>query len=260
MKRSRARSAALKKRNKTRRQRQKMRGGSVEAGAGAAAAPGNVYVYYHIFCNPLTLSVMKDQIIKILFSGLYDRAAEIRCCVTGEAKLVKEASKLLKESGAKFKILAEAPDDKTFEKITLNKIRETIQPEDRFLYFHTKGVTRKEHEQESIFFWRTWMEYCLIRHYERCLEVLEDHDIVGAQYLANWGGAPPHFSGNFWWSTGKYFLSLPTDIGPDYYDSEFYIFKGKPKFYEIGKAARSKHDMLYGVRLTPSEYVDKTIE
>jgi hypothetical protein len=38
-----------------------------------------------------------------------------------------------------------------------------------------------------------------------------------------------HFSGNFWWTTGAYFTSLPEKIGDEYWDPELYIGKGNPK-------------------------------
>ena len=35
--------------------------------------------------------------------------------------------------------------------------------------------------------------------------------------------AREHFSGNFWWATGEYFLGLPDNIGPEYTAPEQYI-------------------------------------
>ena len=33
----------------------------------------------------------------------------------------------------------------------------------------------------------------------------------------------PHFSGNFWWTTGAHYLTLPRQIGDDRHAPEFHI-------------------------------------
>ena len=43
-----------------------------------------IYIFYHIFCNKYTLEVVKDQINKIIFSGLYNKCTKIYCFLTGE--------------------------------------------------------------------------------------------------------------------------------------------------------------------------------
>lgn len=48
---------------------------------------------------------------------------------------------------------------------------------------------------------------------------------IGTDYCAPklcWGERQ-HFSGNFWWTRGNYFLSLPPTIGSEYLAPEQYI-------------------------------------
>ena len=82
------------------------------------------------------------------------------------------------------------------------------------------------------------MEYYLIKNFKFCLEKLNDYDIVGVGYMTKIIG--PHFSGNFWWSKGSYYKTLPTkadmtnNIGPDYLAPESFIFKGnEPKHIDL---------------------------
>ena len=82
------------------------------------------------------------------------------------------------------------------------------------------------------------MEYNLIQQFKYCLEMLNTYDIVGVGYTTKMIG--PHFSGNFWWTKGSYFNTLPKNpdgflnIGADYLDPERLIFKGKdPKHIDI---------------------------
>ena len=49
-------------------------------------------------------------------------------------------------------------------------------------------------------------------------------NVQGPPVAAAW-----HYSGNYWWTTGAYFATLPPEIGPDYYDPEKYLFLNHPR-------------------------------
>ena len=63
-------------------------------------------------------------------------------------------------------------------------------------------------------------------------------DVVGCGYN-NSSPIGPHFVGNFWWSKGSYYATLPAAgkdlaIGSGYNDPETFIFKGqKPNGAEV---------------------------
>ena len=101
------------------------------------------------------------------------------------------------------------------------------------------------------------MEYFLIGQHQKALEALKTHDVVGVNYTTFWIG--PHFSGNYWWSTGKYYMKLPDVIGPTYTDPEKYIFEAGPKHIDLYPedgnifGNRSK----YGERFHSKKYVDE---
>jgi hypothetical protein len=195
---------------------------------------GNVYVFYHIFCNKNTDTVVLDQAAKLLFSGLYARVKTIYCFLAGDKDDIGRIRDLLLNYGSKFQIGAEGPGDKSYERFTLLKIRNYIQPSDKFLYIHSKGVSpieltpKASDNKEAIFWWRTYMEYFLMTKINDCISYLNTYDVVGLPYTEYLVG--PHFSGNFWWSTGTYFLGLSNQIGEEYTDPETYIMTGHPKF------------------------------
>lgn len=189
---------------------------------------GNVYVFYHIYCNKNTESIVRDQLAKILFSNLYQNVDKVYCSLTGEQSNILKIKELIDKYGAKFQVIEEGPGDKTYERFTLLKIRKYIKPEDKFLYIHSKGVSNKNKEIHSAYWWRTYMEYFLFTKASECINDLNIYDIIGlpmSTYLIG-----PHFSGNFWWSTGKYYLSLADKIGDKYNDPESYIFTGNPNY------------------------------
>jgi len=231
---------------------------------------GNLYVFYHIYCNHNTAPVVNDQCLRIIFSKLYKRVNAIYCFLAGDKTKIDEVKGLIGNMGSKFKIAAEGPDDKTYERFTLEKIPQYIKPEDKFLYIHSKGIsdknffTGKEVNKDEIFWWRTWMEYYLMTFHEEWLQKLEDFDIVGVNF-SDHKNVGKHFSGNFWWTTGKYYLTLPKSIPTTgklaYQEPEIHIFKGNnPKYHDIDPSSAPKDNGgLYGISLYPKTYIDKAV-
>ena len=229
---------------------------------GGSAAP-QIYVFYHIYCNTNTLGIVRDQAMKIIYSGLYKKAKQIYCFLAGGKEHVDSITSYIKTLPSKFHIEKTAVDDTTYERLTLNHIKHKISDSDRFLYLHSKGVSRVQENSmasECVTLWRNYMEYFLIAQFEKCLDKLQTHDIVGVAYKDVQIG--PHFSGNFWWSTGKYFKKLSTEkeIGDAYYDSEAYIFKGSPNAYSLDDKALHNTMCLYSTPLYPQLYVDKEVK
>jgi len=196
----------------------------------------STYIFYHICCTDSAFGIVNDQITKIIYSGLYDKVTKIYCCLVGvNPYILHDISCILEQHGNKFAILAYGQNDTTYERFTLTKIKELVQPADKILYLHTKGVTHTESVPRlSVASWRNMMEYFLIGRYEQCLADLDTHDAVGIMWHGTHqpqfkGVNYMHFSGNFWWTTGAYFRSLPEKIGDEYWDPEMYIGKGNPK-------------------------------
>jgi hypothetical protein len=220
----------------------------------------NIYVFYHIYCNNKTEDVVKDQALRIIFSGLYKDVTSIKCYLTGKAEIIEKVKALLHNLGKKFEITKEGPNDTSYERFTLLDIHNQVKSNDKFLYIHSKGVSEIEHftgktpKYNNIFWWRTWMEYFLMTKYKDCLEALNTNDVLGVNYSTNLIG--PHFSGNFWWSTGKYYLSLEKTIGPEYNDPEKYIFSNKPKYKDIDANRMPGNIGLYDITLYTSKYID----
>ena len=82
------------------------------------------------------------------------------------------------------------------------------------------------------------MEYYLIHKHKECIKRLDEYDIVGVNYGKN----PDHFSGNFWWCTSDYFLTLDKQIGEGYCDPEFYVCSKPHKPYSLNKCSKARYD------------------
>lgn len=191
------------------------------------------YIFYHIFCNENTNYVLHDQCIKIIFSGLYKKIDAIYCFLLGDPRAREAIKRKLATFGDKFIIAKENDNGRLYERFTLLNIHEYISPEDKFLYMHSKGITN--FRDPTLYDWRTFLEYYVLTEADSCIEKLETHDLVGANFAFTKTGenerVPSHFSGNFWWARASYFLTLPHEIGDNYLDPEFYITLGKPSVY-----------------------------
>lgn len=224
---------------------------------------GRILVFYHIYCNTNTEDIVKDQIINIIFSGLYKRVDTIHCFLVGEPGPIKKMEELLSSSGKKFKVTARGPHDKTYERFTLLKMRDPnahlIQPQDKLLYIHSKGVSREK--DDNVFWWKNYMEYFLFTKADECLTLLDTYDTVGVKWTHNASFqdyiVPDHYSGNFWWTKGSYFMTLPTEIGPRYTDPESYITQGKPKHYALDTHVHKPGHNFYNVAVPPKFYADQ---
>jgi hypothetical protein len=185
-----------------------------------------IYIFYHIYCNQYTLEVIKDQINKIIFSGLYDSCNNIYCFLTGEENYINICNDYIKGCGNKFSIEDIGINDKSYERFTLLKIKKYINKNDKFLYIHSKGITKGN--DQYVTDWRNAMEYFLIYKYKDCLKELDDHDTVGINYIPN-----IHYSGNFWWTKGSYYLKLPNKIDDSYLSPENYLCTKNPKYRNL---------------------------
>lgn len=184
-----------------------------------------VKVFYHICAVNHVMDVVKQHVMMLHMSGLYDAAEKIYCCLCGEPALIAEVTNFLSTAGRKFTIHKSVPHDKSYERLTLYAMHDLLAPEDYALYFHSKGVSRLYPEQmPHVEDWVRMLSYHVIKYHEKCVQLLQSgYDLVGCNYHNADGTCPWHFSGNFWWVRGGYYLSLPRWIGGNYCDPEFYV-------------------------------------
>lgn len=194
-----------------------------------------IKVFYHICAVNHVMTVVKNHVMFIHMSGLYDEVAAIYCCIAGEPKLIEDVSKFLETAGKKFVIHIIAPFDKSYERLTLYSMHHLLEPQDFALYLHSKGVSRLYPEQlDNVEDWVRMLSYHVIKYHKKCVELLKGgYDAVGCNYHNGKGAYPWHFSGNFWWVRGDYYLALPKFIGPMYGEPEFYLCQNKAKCYSL---------------------------
>lgn len=209
---------------------------------------GRKLAFYHIFCTPGTPAIVSDQIQKLHFSGCYGALDTIYCFLAGQnQQMIDVVKAIIQKSGAKFVVSAEGPGDRSYERFTLLRMITMIEPQDKVLYFHSKSITKLGNP--NVQDWRSFLEYMTFTKHQDALELLDTYDTVGVNYNYH---PKHHYSGNFWWATGKYLLRLPKEIHHDYWAPEFWIGFGQPKAYQLFNSKVDHYKSAYAFK----EYVD----
>ena len=107
----------------------------------------------------------------------------------------------------------------------------------KVLYLHTKGVTYNN----NIYIddWINYMLYFLTDGYDNCINLLNDYDSVGVNYLEKdmYSSYKTHWSGNFWWANSNYIKTLNTTLLKEKHDAEWFILSdNKHKVYELNSS------------------------
>ena len=228
----------------------------------------DIRVFYHICAMGPWKEIVEDQMEQLVESGLCAAAHSIRCYVLGSPASVAACQALLSSFGEKVIIQATNSVDKLDEYFTVSDIANHIAPESKVLYLHSKGVTRfgtdtyrlgdKEIAVPNLYSnvtdWRHMMEFFLIYQWKVCVRELDTHDAVGVNYVRwpskTWG----HFSGNFWWCTGKYFLTLAERV----WSPEVHVGRNDPKVKELFNSGLAGHGH-YLHSYPKTKYVDKVL-
>jgi len=214
-----------------------------------------LYIFYHVYCDIGALDIVKSQLTNILFSGLYKHVDKIHVFLAGKEEHINTIESMVLGFGDKYSIAEKGINDTTYERFTLEKIANYVTNDDKFCYIHSKGVTHvhdyNNHKSNSVWWWRTYMEYFLFTEYEKRIAELEEWDTTGV----NWYDDTPHYSGNMWWCRGDYWLKLPQRIGAAYNDPEFHIGKGNGKHLLIRHSNTDHYMTVY----YPINYLDKSV-
>ena len=218
---------------------------------------GQVKIALHITAISHYQLSVQQHFSRLIFSGLYDIAEGVYCFILGPNDAeIEAAAAFVQQFGHKIMVAGKSTEMKAYERFTLLGIRAHLQPEDFFLYLHTKGVTRAA-DDLRLFDWVFYMHYFIVKHYPVCIGLIKEHfDVCGVDYHFPDPEKPwipsEHYSGNFWWARASYYLSLPESIGAEYLDPEMYIGLKKPRHVALWDS----NTEMYSTEYPPLEFVD----
>mmetsp|Transcript_19262 Transcript_19262/g.60260 ORF Transcript_19262/g.60260 Transcript_19262/m.60260 type:complete len:277 (-) Transcript_19262:41-871(-) len=155
---------------------------------------------------------------------------------TGPGEHVKTVKQIFRHDKIVFEYMG--GDVRSHEHYGIKKIKDlsTRYPRDKLLYFHSKGVTRRASSED----WVSYMEYFILDKYADCLKRLNDHDVVGTEYLAR---PRHHISGNFWWAKSSHVSNLVIPFTHDRRHAfEWFILSNELR--EIKDGSRRRRDVV----------------
>lgn len=197
--------------------------------------PSGIIVYIHI-CQigewTRSFHMIMDAIRE---SRLYNAATEFRLGVLTD----KPGVDLSLFNDPKFRIIYEGRPEE-YERPTLLHMRRSAVESDpldtKYFYCHTKGVRWFGTPTEPfIIDWIRLLIYWNIERWVNAEDIVGKYDTYGCNYYRG-KTYPPHYSGNFFWTTPHHLKTLPDTIGPAYNDPEFWLcsagmFGGRPNVY-----------------------------
>jgi GR25 family glycosyltransferase involved in LPS biosynthesis len=127
----------------------------------------------------------------------------------------------------RISIIQYSDNTQLFEIPTLKLIHEFAKDNQntKILYVHTKGISydRGRPSYINMINWINMMLYFLAD--SKNIELLDTYDTLGCNFLE----APsPHYSGNFWWATGKYLSTLSPEKLTDKMSAEWWLHSANP--------------------------------
>lgn len=213
----------------------------------------DIYGYYHICAINSYLDIVKDQLISLSESGLFNETKKIFISILirespnkinhrypFDIKLIQILDKYLLD---KYQIIL-IDRCELFELETLNIMRKmALNSKNNYhiYYFHSKGVSDRWKDRlepyKNIQDWRRMMEEVIFWNWKSCIEKIEEgYDVCGCNYksVKDDNEKNDHFHGNFWWSHSKYVSKLQElDLNSKYTEAENWICKNNPNIFEF---------------------------
>lgn len=187
-----------------------------------------MHIFYHVHKAPGWEALVKEQLHKIVSSGLYAACRNLIICTSGSNDDVS----WIKRNYPKVELLRDSVEN-NFELPTIIALKaycSQLSGKEAILYIHTKGVTKLL--SEPVRNWRLLMEHYLIDNWKDCLcRVADGYDCVGVILRSR---PVKHFSGNFWWANSGYINKLEgLTLQSDRMAPEFWLASGKGRFLSL---------------------------
>jgi hypothetical protein len=196
-----------------------------------------IRVYLHVAGMHHYREIVAELAGMIDASGLYDAAGSLSVVTVGQVDL----SHLL---GEKWTVANGSDSLDAWEFPTLRAIHQHAieRPEDKYLYLHTKGVSRADPRGRAARdSWRRYMAWHVIRNWKTCVELLHQYDTVGTEIRRPPKHSPMHYAGNFWWARGYWLRSLPSP-------EPHFVWKGERYAAETWLLGSRPNSLAYSFR------------
>jgi hypothetical protein len=185
-----------------------------------------IHIYYHIYAIDGVESIIDEQLSLIKKHFHFPYILNVGISIADENKSISNILDILDKSKIRD-VRAKGHEFVTLDLI--QKDREKFGDSDYILYIHTKGASKQLDKQyDNIISWRHLMNYFNIEQCKKVFNILEktSYNTYGVLYSVL--AKNKLYSGNFWWSTGKYIKTINIDtVKKNRYNAEInYIQNG----------------------------------
>ena len=222
-----------------------------------------IAIFHHVYQYGNWETIYTEQIIRLQQSGLFDAANYIFLGVNGNKPM---PFNLKKTSKTVFNTNNNPPT----EYITIKALYDycSLKKDVGVLFIHAKGVTwttteqnknniiqtraggfTAQHIYDSSQTWRRYLEYFLVDKWQKCVDLLSTHDIVGTEWIQtadieNIVYEIPHYAGGMWWANSNYINKLDANfITNNYiigrYATELWVGTKNPNYYNFNTFDRN---------------------
>ena len=168
-----------------------------------------VHLYYHIYAIDGVESIINEQLNLVKKHFDFPYILNVGISIADENKSISNILDILDKSKIRD-VRAKGHEFVTLDLI--QKDREKFGDSDYILYIHTKGASKQNDAQyDNIISWRHLMNYFNIEQCKKVFNIFEktQYNTYGVLYSVL--AKNKLYSGNFWWSTGKYIKTINID-------------------------------------------------
>ena len=190
-------------------------------------------IFYHVAVMAVWNKIVEEQMDALRANGLIDANMTVGIVSDSETNLY---------CGGKNTKTINVGKVNDYEFPTLKLLWDHCRqnPDDRVLYFHTKGAS-KNIMNGPTGHWRAYLMEYMIGNWKRCLRDLDNYDVTCVEWtegsdLIRFGSnldIPGFSAGNFWWARADYINKLPDPMTLDTkcrWNAEGWIGLGNPKY------------------------------
>lgn len=203
-------------------------------------------IFYHVYLFLNWSPIVKEQMEKLKNSKLLHNS-KLKIGVVHGPNSEKEIEKLklLLSEYENCEIIFIKHTSSSAESDTIIQMKnfsDMCINNEKILYFHTKGMTQQQTEnEEPCKNWRRMMEYFLIENWEKCVSILDEgYDCCGINYQnhsATFGEVNKLikiYNGNFFWVNSDYVKKIDKNFKFETkYSAENWILSRDHKAYSF---------------------------
>jgi len=198
-----------------------------------------------------SLQILTDSLYS---SGLFEVTEQIDLCVVSDAEM--DTSISIPKSTYHFM----GPSN-LYERPSLLYLQNLAKQDTEDVYYwylHTKGLRWFGTKNESnILDWIRIMLYWNVLLWKKAVSTLEHgYDTYGANAVIDSLKYPNHYSGNFWWSKSSYLKKLPSTIGPNYNDPEYWLLQLSPNVFCPYESKVNQYDVSHPLESYSLDWVE----